>query len=280
MTLYKWLMTDEAGSSSRPGLAPYLAAMVRRLPPTRAGVVPGSTPVVAFGDPARARVATLGINPSRREFTDEQGRMLTDAHRRLATLASLGASRLDRLDDAQVASVVAECGAYFRRQPYRRWFDPLDALIRAGTGASFYDETACHLDLVQWATDPVWGQMPDQRARRALIEDGVPHLRSQLAANQRIRLVLCNGRQVIDQVRAAGLADLAEIGVIRHGTVTCYLYAAEQGTRRWLGWSANLQSGRGISTAFKDELAGWLAQARTAPGTPPTGPGPETEAAP
>ena len=172
MTLYEWLMTDEAGSSSPPGLAPYLAAMVRRLPPTRAGVVPGSTPVVAFGDPARARVATLGINPSRREFTDEQGRMLTEAHRRLATLASLGASRLDRLDDAQVASVVAECGAYFRRQPYRRWFDPLDALIRAGTGASFYDETACHLDLVQWATDPVWGQMPDQRARRALIEDG------------------------------------------------------------------------------------------------------------
>jgi hypothetical protein len=247
----------------------YLAAMVRRLPPTGAGVVPGSTPVVVFGDPARARIATLGINPSRREFTDEQGRMLTGAQRRLATLASLGASRLDRLDDDQVESVAAECGAYFRRQPYRRWFDPLDALIRAGAGASYYDWTTCHLDLVQWATDPVWGQMTEDRVRRVLMEDGVPHLRAQLAANQQIRLVLCNGRQVIDQVRAAGLASLAETGVIRSGTVTCYLYEAEHGDRRWLGWSANLQSGRGISTALKEELSAWLARASEMPGARP-----------
>jgi hypothetical protein len=243
----------------------YLSAMVRRLPPDGAGVLPGSTPVVAFGDPTRARVATLGINPSRREFTDEQGQMLTGAQRRLATMTSLGASRLDLLEDAQVASVVADCGTYFLRQPYRRWFDPLDALIRAGASASYYDGTACHLDLVQWATDPVWGQMADDRVRRVLMDDGVPHLRAQLAANPQIRMVLCNGRQVIDQVRAAGLADLAETGIIRSGTVTCYLYAAEQGDRRWLGWSANLQSGRGISNAFKEELAGRLARARDTP---------------
>ena len=31
-------------------------------------VVPGSTPVIAFGDPLTATVATLGINPSWREF--------------------------------------------------------------------------------------------------------------------------------------------------------------------------------------------------------------------
>lgn len=108
MALYKCHMTPEDDRSLPAG---YLTAMVRRLPPGGAGVVPGSTPVVAFGDPARAQIATLGINPSRREFTDEQGRMLTGAQRRLATLTSLGAERLDRLDDAQVASVVADCGA-------------------------------------------------------------------------------------------------------------------------------------------------------------------------
>lgn len=59
--------------------------------------------------------------------------------------------------------------------------------------------------------------------------------------------------------------------MIRHGTVTCYLYVADQGTRRWLGWSANLQSGRGISTAFKGELATWLAQALEASAPPGDG---------
>ena len=34
-------------------------------------VIAGSTPVVAFGDVRRARVATLGLNPSRAEFETE-----------------------------------------------------------------------------------------------------------------------------------------------------------------------------------------------------------------
>jgi hypothetical protein len=110
--------------------------MVRRLPPEGSPVVPGSTPVVAFGDPARAEVATLGINPSAREFL-QHGRLLTGAHRRLATLESLGAQRLDRLTEAQVATVVADCAIYFQRQPYRGWFDPLDELLRVGADASY-----------------------------------------------------------------------------------------------------------------------------------------------
>jgi hypothetical protein len=59
---------------------------------------------------------------------------------------------LDRLTDEQVAAVVADCLGYFQRQLYRRWFDPLDALLRSGTGTSYYDATACHLDLSQWGS--------------------------------------------------------------------------------------------------------------------------------
>lgn len=73
----------------RSALPPQLVAMVRRVPPTGAPVVRGSVPVVAFGDPERAEVATLGINPSHREFA-ENGVLLSGQQRRLATLESLG----------------------------------------------------------------------------------------------------------------------------------------------------------------------------------------------
>ena len=46
----------------------YVEARIRRPPPEDCRVVVGSTPVVAFGDPRRSRVATLGLNPSRIEF--------------------------------------------------------------------------------------------------------------------------------------------------------------------------------------------------------------------
>jgi len=110
---------------------------------------------------------------------------------------------------------------------------------------------------------PGVGPVADPKVRRALIEDGLPHLRAQLAASPQIRFVLCNGRQVIDQVLAADLAELHEEGVIGNGPVTCRLYAGAGiggGRTRWLGWSANLQSGRGVSASLKHVLADWLGQ--------------------
>jgi hypothetical protein len=91
----------------------YIVERIRRPPPEGCEVVPGSTPVIAFGDVRTARVATLGLNPSKSEFLNKHGQELTGAHRRLATLACRfirpctgcgrrrGASRLHELLPAQ-----------------------------------------------------------------------------------------------------------------------------------------------------------------------------------
>ena len=75
----------------------YLLERALRAPDLDLGVVAGSTPVVSFGDPVDAPVATLGINPSSSEFLDSSGALLDGAERRLATLASLGVERYDEL---------------------------------------------------------------------------------------------------------------------------------------------------------------------------------------
>jgi len=51
----------------------YIEARIRQLPPAGAPVLPGSTPVVASGDVRKATVATLGLNPSKREFLHANG---------------------------------------------------------------------------------------------------------------------------------------------------------------------------------------------------------------
>jgi hypothetical protein len=240
----------------RVELPSYLSAMVRRSPPVLAPVVPGSTPVIAFGDPSRAEVASLGINPSKREFV-EAGAMLAGDERRLATLDSLGADHLASLTDEQVREVVADCARYFQHNPYRRWFDPLDRLLCDGLGASFYDGSACHLDLVQWATDPVWSEIRNRTVRELLLDDGVAHLREQLR-RENIRLVVLNGRAVLKQVDETGLATLTKVGTLPVGSTTCTLYAGKGESARFLGWSTNLQTSFGVSHEFRDALAGWL----------------------
>jgi hypothetical protein len=96
------------------------------------------------------------INPSSHEFCGFDGGLLTEPKRRLATLKSLGAASTVALTKEQIQIVADECYSYFFRNPYRRWFDPLDRLVRDGLGASYYDSSACHLDLVQWATSAVF----------------------------------------------------------------------------------------------------------------------------
>lgn len=248
-----------------PSRLPDLTDMVRRAPPSNsAAVVPRSTPVVSFGDFALARVATLGINPSKSEFVDRSGALLVGSRRRLATLDSLGAADLASLTEAQALQVVYECNAYFSINPYRKWFDPLDNLLREGAGVSYYDGSACHLDLVQWATDPVWGQLKDGKVRSALLNDGLPHLTAQLRGGA-ISLVLINGREVIDQVNRTGLAklELQETN-LESG---CSVYGGRGDGVEFLGWSTNLQSSFGVTLSFRQSLAQWLAERLRTPST-------------
>ena len=136
----------------------YIETRIRQLPPEGLPVVPGSTPVVAFGEVRKAMVATLGWNPSKVEFLDRNGKELAGAERRLETLSSLGESNLSSASPDAIRRVFEGCNDYFHRCPYRKWFDVLEKILRP-LGASYYTGTACHLDLVQWATDPTWGKL-------------------------------------------------------------------------------------------------------------------------
>lgn len=126
-------------------IADWQVKMAARAVPAVASIVEGSTPVLSFGDPLCAEVATLGINPSRQEFCSAAGELLTGRKRRLATTESLGIAPGRPLTEDQAHAVVAECNDYFMGNPYG-WFKPLEALLNIAAGASYYERSACHLD--------------------------------------------------------------------------------------------------------------------------------------
>lgn len=90
-------------------------ARLSRPVPALPEIVPGSQPVVAFGNPHLADVATLSINPSRIEFHTPAGQPLRDADARL--LMSDGGFGHFR----EVLAAYGACLSYFGRNPYRRW---------------------------------------------------------------------------------------------------------------------------------------------------------------
>jgi hypothetical protein len=234
-------------------IQPEVEARIRRVIPEGAGVLPGSLPVVSFGDPGTAAVATVSLNPSSREFLTKAGQWLPDAESRLASLHSLGVKDPGELDTGQVAQVAAESYGYFRCGRWnRQWFGWLEQLLASSGAGSCQKGSACHLDLVQWATVPAQGQLPTA-AWQQLVNEDREFLRWQLG-HANVSGVLVNGASVIDGLLAAGVvSDLAEDRLE---------YPAKQGTG-YLRVFRGASDGSGSSAG----TAPWPARCLSQPGT-------------
>lgn len=215
----------------------YVEDRIRRPPPPGVGVVPGSTAVVAFGDV-----------------------------RRLATPRSLGVNDVAMAVPEAVEQVYSECLTYYRRNPCRRWFDWLEAVLDH-LGASYYAGSACHVDLAQWATGPTWARLPAP-ARRRLFEHDAPFLLTQLQ-RERFNALLANGRAVLDQLRRLPPITLTEQRSAREtgyrGTASVFtpvLYARLS----VVPWTTNLQSSVGLTNALRQPIAERAAELLYAPG--------------
>src|SRR5947209_8376604 len=92
-----------------PSIARYIEQRLRRPVPCDCNVVAGSTPVLSFGPAKSAQVATLGLNPSRVEFLDDDGCELTVANRRLATQASLHTTDLANAHPEVLQQILDDC---------------------------------------------------------------------------------------------------------------------------------------------------------------------------
>ena len=236
----------------------YIETRIRQPPPNGLPVVAGSTPVVAFGDVRKAKVATLGWNPSKLEFLDGSGNELTGADRRLETLTSLGVSNLLSASPDVIRSVLEGCNNYVERCPYKKGFNVLDKVL-CRLEASYYTGRACHLDFVQWTTSPTWGKL--QRAhKRNLIEADLPFLRQQLS-QEHIRLLLLNGSGIAKAYSKMLDCELTE--KVIPGTIGLKLYLGRtlQGARV-IGWNKNLQSSFGVSNDYIKAISIAIEEAR------------------
>jgi hypothetical protein len=230
-------------------------------------------PVPYFGRLGNSVVATLGINPSNREFVDDAGRELEGADRRFPTLTSLGLRTWADASSVDVAAIISACDRYFTGNPYTRWFDVLDAIVRA-SGASYYsnDHPAAHVDLVPYATHVKWGSLR-QDQQRTLLQSGrdlvAPVLRDSM-----VRLLVLNGASVVREFEiVAGMQlkreykpdwDLARRGSRRVRGVA-YVGSVErigkidlERSVSVLGFNHNLQSSFGVTKLAIDRIGRWV----------------------
>jgi hypothetical protein len=241
-----------------------------------ANVIPWSCPVPAFGDPSSSMVATLGLNPSNREFVDGAGNELDGAERRFHTLRSLELSHWSEATARHLELIVDSCRAYFSRNPYDGWFRKLDYLI-SGTKASYYDNAtgACHLDLIPYATSCKWTELT-QKQRSLLVGEAGDTL-GLLLRDSEIRLLVLNGNSVAEHFQTmAGLRlekrtmpqwalprrQQADVTGIAYKGIVREVSGISLGRELLvLGFNHNIQSSFGVTTQVRDAIRRWITRA-------------------
>lgn len=237
-------------------------------------VIPWSSPVPAFGDIARAQIATLGINPSNREFEDASGVELVGNTRRFQTLRSLNLRSWADADFRHIRKILFSYSNYFLRNPYDRWFRVLDSVIQ-GANASYYSPTcsACHLDLVPYATKCKWTEL-NLGQRQKLLDTNSETL-GILLRDSPVRALILNGMSVVRQFEVLTETCLeptpmSSWSLPRKGgpDVTGISYKALvqniagielSRSILVLGFNHNLQSSFGVTNRAISEIRRWIA---------------------
>lgn len=217
----------------------HLVERLRRTPSPSS--VPGSLPVLFFGDIHKARAATVGLNPSTLEYVDNEGQELTGAERRLETLSSLGASSRRSLTVKQARRAIDQMRSYFHGNVYTGWFAPHWRVLQ-GAGHD-YGHDAAHLDLVQEATDPTWSKLANANPGEhdALRTQDMPFLRW-LIETFPLHLLLADGKTALNELTELTGADLELLGTLGTREVEVYTGTGRLPGREALvgGWNRPL----------------------------------------
>jgi len=180
-------------------------------------IVQSSTPVVSFGYPNDARVITVGINPSSSEFqvAGKSTKLLSVDKKRLVDTEVLRIKDPKSLTRDQAIRVIEGCYSYFDSVNHYDWFDHMNSSMNSYFKADYYDGSAAHLDLVQWATFPVWGGIESDETKDSLLEADVEFLRYQVNMKKYDAIYL-NGASVFEQLTSNRIINASEKDTVIH----------------------------------------------------------------
>lgn len=236
-------------------------------------IISWGAPVPVFGDISKSKVATLGLNPSNREFTDSSGNELTGDNRRFHTLKSLELSNWSSAKEEHIKKIIDTYKTYFSSNPYDRWFKCLDDVLKE-LSVSYYNDAnhACHLDLVPYATEKKWGSLSAGQKTR-LISSACDALASLLYKSP-VRVLILNGASVVNhfsQISSTRFQrrEMLSWSLCRKSkrSVKGFSYKGElkqlhgykfDRTILVLGYNHNIQSSFGVTRQVKLSIAKWI----------------------
>lgn len=239
-------------------------------------IIDWSSPIPVFGDVDKSKVATVGLNPSDREFLDSKGNELNGIDRRFHTLESLNICSWRNARKPHIEKIVESYSNYFYKNPYSTWFSVLDNLINKAS-VSYYggqEYLACHLDIVPFATSKKWSDLSGQ-TKASLIKVS-SYLLPALLKDSSVEVLVLNGQGVVDTFEQLSKSSLhtkeitgwslprkktKPVAGFSYEGVVSNLAGVDLGRSiHVIGYNHNMQSSFGVTTKVKADIGDWASK--------------------
>jgi len=235
------------------------------------GIISWSTPIPYFGNFNNSKIATLGINPSNREFTDNNNHILKN--NRLHSLYSLKINDWSELNQDHLSKILDSCNNYFENNPYSNWFNKLEFLL-ADTPYSYYFplSNVCHLDLIPIATEKKWSGLSID-IQKCLLNKCADIL-GNIVKESKLEYLILNGTTVISNFEKISNVSLNKklennwklkrsngkdvLGYSFKGKVSKIGNIELNKEVKIIGFNHNIQSSYGISKTVMLDIKDWI----------------------
>ncbi len=220
------------------------------------------SPVLYFGNLSNSTIATIGLNPSDKEYYGADDEL----YERFYSKASLGVDSWDKLTQADLLRLKDTFDHYFNNIPYRAWFNRLEMLFGDSHSYYFPYNNIVHLDIVPVATRIKWGQLP--KSQRTYLSATFGKYLGKLISDSPVEICVLNGKSVVEAFQALFDVKLHVSKMERwnipnkRGIVKGYAYKAILNIAGKqvlaLGFNHNIQSSYGVSGVIIREIKLWI----------------------
>lgn len=241
----------------------------------KSDVITWGSPIISFGNLSNSRIATLGLNPSNKEFVNNKGEELTGNHRRFHTLKSLDIKKWSDVEEKHLQLIYELCEEYFFRNPYVGWFKKLDYLI-SGTLMSYYFPSGkvCHLDLIPYATESKWTNLSTEQKKLLFKISG--DALGVILKHSPIQILVLNGQSVVNTLEKVTKIEFKKthmpkwtlprkltVGVAGYSYTGIIDSIGEIKLKQnitVLGYNHNIQSSFGVTFEVQKAIRNWITE--------------------
>jgi RNase P/RNase MRP subunit p29 len=155
-------------------------------------IVEQSVPICFFGNIETAKVATIGINPAPDAFEKKSP---------LPNRVNFNTTDNNFLSIENATHVYNAMLTYFNRpyKTYHRFFKRLETFVAPVFNCHYLDGTMVHLDIVPWATNKKWTEIP-KSIKKVFIEE-YKGLFVRIINENDIKIFFVNGKAVKNQLQ-------------------------------------------------------------------------------